>query len=69
MIFRSLAALLIACAAASGLGAETAVLGVSQPVDDIHREPETNHRGKIYTMEMGKCYKLEICSFFWSNSY
>lgn len=34
------------CAAASGLGAETAVLGVSQPVDDIHWEPETNHRGE-----------------------
>lgn len=24
---------------------------------------------EIYTMEMGKCYKLGICSFFWSNSY
>ena len=51
--FSLLKHLLSACAAASGLGAETAVLGVSQPVDDIHREPETNHRGKIYTMEMG----------------
>lgn len=26
-----------------------------------HREPEVGHCGKIYTMEIGKCYKPQLC--------